>query len=535
MVAVSRRISDSSFNVSALSQSRVSTPKGKASTPKIGSKRAKKRLAAAAAKCRRLSNKKGTKRRQSAVDNTSSDQSTLPLPPPAKKPRLPAGNSMVKSVASLGDLFRNDHHVAMRQSSPPEALLATSHPPPPQDSRTVIEIGDSSDEEQQEVMEEGELVSTLVEEVGHDLLALVQPAKTNLPPTPRTIIRDSRAETAPPHPQTGNETITLDDTAEGESRASSPGSVIEILGPDVIVVDQCLRRGGSQPQGPPAANIQSIAAKYYTPPAMDYIPLSDNRTRPMIRPSWAEAAARGAGRGRRTVGRGPHNGDQVANVRGSSAAVTGARFATSTAAGRRPDFQFGGPAPPPGQVFRFTGRGGQSETAETMYSVSSSRAAQVGLRPIVIDGSNVAMSHGRSSHFSVQGIQLVIDYFKERGHTRIVAFLPEYRKKSSMSTDPKLLDRLEKEGYVVCTPSRETDTARIASYDDKFILDYAAKNGGVVVTRDNYKDLIREKVEWREVIERRLLMPTFPDKDSVMFPDDPLGRHGPRLAEFLSF
>ena len=31
----------------------------------------------------------------------------------------------------------------------------------------------------------------------------------------------------------------------------------------------------------------------------------------------------------------------------------------------------------------------------------------------------------------------------------------------------KLVDKLEKEGYLVCTPSRETDTARIASYDDK--------------------------------------------------------------------
>ena len=38
---------------------------------------------------------------------------------------------------------------------------------------------------------------------------------------------------------------------------------------------------------------------------------------------------------------------------------------------------------------------------------------------------------------------------------------------------------------------------------------------------------LQEKVEWREVIEKRLLMPTFPDVDSVMFPDDPLGRHGP--------
>jgi hypothetical protein len=39
--------------------------------------------------------------------------------------------------------------------------------------------------------------------------------------------------------------------------------------------------------------------------------------------------------------------------------------------------------------------------------------------------------------------------------------------------------------------------------------------------------VMKDKVEWREVIEKRLLMPTFPDEDIVMFPDDPLGRCGP--------
>jgi hypothetical protein len=38
----------------------------------------------------------------------------------------------------------------------------------------------------------------------------------------------------------------------------------------------------------------------------------------------------------------------------------------------------------------------------------------------------------------------------------------------------------------------------------------------------------QEKKEWREVIEKRLLMPTFADEDTLLFPEDPLGRHGPR-------
>jgi hypothetical protein len=38
---------------------------------------------------------------------------------------------------------------------------------------------------------------------------------------------------------------------------------------------------------------------------------------------------------------------------------------------------------------------------------------------------------------------------------------------------------------------------------------------------------IQEKDEWREVVKERLLQPTFPDEDTVIFPDDPLGRDGP--------
>ncbi len=41
-------------------------------------------------------------------------------------------------------------------------------------------------------------------------------------------------------------------------------------------------------------------------------------------------------------------------------------------------------------------------------------------------------------------------------------------------------------------------------------------------------NLPQEKKEWKEVIEKRLLMPTFADEDTLLFPEDPLGRHGPR-------
>uniref|UniRef100_A0A8C6WPI4 Zinc finger CCCH-type containing 12A n=1 Tax=Neogobius melanostomus TaxID=47308 RepID=A0A8C6WPI4_9GOBI len=49
------------------------------------------------------------------------------------------------------------------------------------------------------------------------------------------------------------------------------------------------------------------------------------------------------------------------------------------------------------------------------------------LRPIVIDGSNVAMSHGNKEVFSCLGIKLAVNFFQERGHKSITVFVPKWR------------------------------------------------------------------------------------------------------------
>ena len=175
--------------------------------------------------------------------------------------------------------------------------------------------------------------------------------------------------------------------------------------------------------------------------------------------------------------------------------------------------------------------------ATMMQSVDKSSSRRCGsLRPIVIDGSNVAMHHGQwKKEFSVRGIELVVRYFEARGHEKIVAFVPEFRKKFNQTNDKRLLDQLEKEQKICFTPSRKVGRDRVTSYDDRFILDYAAQHGGIVVTRDHYTDLIKEKLEWREVIEKRILQQTFVCGDDLMFPHDPLGRGGPNLDQFLRF
>ena len=170
-------------------------------------------------------------------------------------------------------------------------------------------------------------------------------------------------------------------------------------------------------------------------------------------------------------------------------------------------------------------------------TISEANEAELrtGLRPIVIDGSNVAMAHGMNKVFSAKGIKIVVDHFKKNGHHNIVAFVPQFRKTSWKVENRAILQELEEEGIVVFTPSREVDGERITSYDDPFVLDYAAKYGGVVVTKDNYRDLAHSKPEWMEVVKKRILMPTFVGEELVMWPHDPLGRGGVTLDQFLSF
>lgn len=157
-------------------------------------------------------------------------------------------------------------------------------------------------------------------------------------------------------------------------------------------------------------------------------------------------------------------------------------------------------------------------------------------RHIVIDGSNVAMSHGNKEIFSCKGIEICVEWFRSRGHRDITVFVPKWRKEPSRPdnpvTDRDILDRLEKERVLVYTPSRLLGGKRLICYDDRYILRLAAETDGIVVSNDNYRDLAIESPEFRKVIEERLLMFSFVN-DRFMPPDDPLGRSGPTLDAFL--
>ncbi|XP_021380005.1 uncharacterized protein LOC110467272 isoform X2 [Mizuhopecten yessoensis] len=158
-------------------------------------------------------------------------------------------------------------------------------------------------------------------------------------------------------------------------------------------------------------------------------------------------------------------------------------------------------------------------------------------RPVVIDGSNVAMSHGNKEVFSCRGIELAVKWFRQRGHTEITVFVPQWRKETSRPDskirEQDILMHLEKEKVLVFTPARRIGGKRVVCYDDRYVLKLAAETGGIVVSNDNYRDLLNENPEYKKVVEERLLMYSFVN-DRFMPPDDPLGRHGPSLDNFLS-
>ncbi|KAI4877519.1 hypothetical protein NFI96_001715 [Prochilodus magdalenae] len=158
------------------------------------------------------------------------------------------------------------------------------------------------------------------------------------------------------------------------------------------------------------------------------------------------------------------------------------------------------------------------------------------LRPIVIDGSNVAMSHGNKEVFSCLGIQLAVKYFLDRGHVDVTVFVPSWRREQPRPdvpiTDQHILRELEKRKILVFTPSRRVAGKRVVCYDDRFIVKLAYESDGIIVSNDTYRDLQGEKPEWKRFIEERLLMYSFVN-DKFMPPDDPLGRHGPTLDNFL--
>nr|XP_032833328.1 NEDD4-binding protein 1 isoform X1 [Petromyzon marinus] len=156
------------------------------------------------------------------------------------------------------------------------------------------------------------------------------------------------------------------------------------------------------------------------------------------------------------------------------------------------------------------------------------------VRHVIVDGSNVAMAHGLNRYFSCRGMALCVEYFWKRGHRNITVFVPQYRTRRDPSIkEQHLLTKLEELGLLSFTPCRMFEGRQIATHDDRFMLHLADNTDGIIVTNDNFREFTKESMAWREIVKKRILPYTFAG-DVFMVPDDPLGRHGPRLDQFLT-
>lgn len=121
---------------------------------------------------------------------------------------------------------------------------------------------------------------------------------------------------------------------------------------------------------------------------------------------------------------------------------------------------------------------------------STTKATEV-RRKILIDGSNVAVSYAKSLHgrdynrnkrdgFSVEGLQICIEYFKSKGF-EVRAIVPEYRLKHDKSSNCRLIHQLKEEGSLIVTPAK--------SYDDGILLKSAVRLNAAIVSNDFFRKL----------------------------------------------
>ncbi|XP_036055110.1 protein NYNRIN [Onychomys torridus] len=172
------------------------------------------------------------------------------------------------------------------------------------------------------------------------------------------------------------------------------------------------------------------------------------------------------------------------------------------------------------------------EALDTPFELNlSGEPGNPGLRRVVIDGSSVAMVHGLQHFFSCRGIAMAVQYFWNRGHREVTVFVPTWQlKKTRRVRESHFLTQLHSLKMLSITPSQLENGKKITTYDYRFMVKLAEETDGIIVTNEQIHSLVNNSKKL--MIKDRLLPFTFAG-NLFMVPDDPLGRDGPTLDEFL--
>lgn len=144
------------------------------------------------------------------------------------------------------------------------------------------------------------------------------------------------------------------------------------------------------------------------------------------------------------------------------------------------------------------------------------------LRPIVVDGNNVAFHHGNHQRFSALGLKIVYEYFLQRGHEEIVIFATRHR--TTLPEEVEILEYLEGINVLQWVPGKKNTK----HYDDLFVMEYANSTGGVIVSNDQFRDVYNSNPKYRNQIDYRTLGYSIVN-DRFLPPMDPRGR-GSRVS-----
>ncbi|CRK96027.1 CLUMA_CG009466, isoform B [Clunio marinus] len=107
---------------------------------------------------------------------------------------------------------------------------------------------------------------------------------------------------------------------------------------------------------------------------------------------------------------------------------------------------------------------------------------------------------------------------------QVKAIVPEFRVRFGKSSNYEIMKYLHEHGKLQCTASR--------AYDDRVLLEAAAKLDAAIVSNDYYRDLVDEKPEYLKIIKTRLIRYNWLFKE-LFITEDPYGRGGPLLKDIL--
>ena len=96
---------------------------------------------------------------------------------------------------------------------------------------------------------------------------------------------------------------------------------------------------------------------------------------------------------------------------------------------------------------------------------------------------------------------IAIKWFTSRGHEHVFAVVPQSRKikllKEGRRKDVDTLERMHKSNLLIFTPSKRTDERCWDSYDDRQMIEFAATKKGIVVTNDQFRDLLKDYNDYK--------------------------------------